>query len=99
MATSVSKDADESAIADILARFVKYHPDRIDLSLDRMLRLLSDLGNPHENLPPVIHIAGTNGKGSTTAFLDAVLTASGLRVSAYTSPHLARFHERIRLAG
>jgi dihydrofolate synthase / folylpolyglutamate synthase len=96
---NAGKDADESAIADILARFVTYHPDRIDLSLDRMLRLLSDLGNPHEKLPPVIHIAGTNGKGSTTAFLDAVLTASGLRVSAYTSPHLMRFAERYRIAG
>tara|TARA_R110002110_G_scaffold415612_7_gene652239 strand:- start:48416 stop:49735 length:1320 start_codon:yes stop_codon:yes gene_type:complete len=98
MVTSAT-EADESAIADILARFVKYHPNRIDLSLDRMLRLLSDLGNPHENLPPVIHIAGTNGKGSTTAFLDAILTASGLRVSAYTSPHLVRFAERYRIAG
>lgn len=98
-ATDPNDNADESAIAGILARFVKYHPDRIDLSLDRMFRLLSDLGNPHENLPPVIHIAGTNGKGSTTAFLDAVLTASGLRVSAYTSPHLVRFAERYRIAG
>ena len=98
MGTSVT-DADESAIAAILARFVRYHPDRIDLSLDRMHRLLSDLENPQNTLPPVIHIAGTNGKGSTTAFLDAVLTASGLRVSAYTSPHLVRFAERYRIAG
>jgi dihydrofolate synthase / folylpolyglutamate synthase len=98
MGTSVT-DADESAIAAILARFVRYHPDRIDLSLDRMHRLLSDLENPQEKLPPVIHIAGTNGKGSTTAFLDAVLTAAGLRVSAYTSPHLLRFAERYKIAG
>lgn len=98
MGTSVA-DADESAIATILARFVTYHPDRIDLSLDRMQRLLSDLGNPQNDLAPVIHIAGTNGKGSTTAFLDACLTAAGLRVSAYTSPHLVRFAERYRIAG
>ncbi|MBT4905311.1 MAG: bifunctional folylpolyglutamate synthase/dihydrofolate synthase [Rhodospirillaceae bacterium] len=98
MGTSVT-DADESAIAAILARFVRYHPDRIDLSLDRMHRLLSDLENPQNTLPPVIHIAGTNGKGSTTAFLDSALTAAGLRVSAYTSPHLVRFAERYKIAG
>ena len=98
METSAA-NADENAISAILARFVRYHPDRIDLSLDRMHRLLSDLGDPHEQLPPVIHIAGTNGKGSTTAFLDAILSAAGLRVSAYTSPHLVRFAERYRLAG
>ncbi|MEP4377817.1 MAG: folylpolyglutamate synthase/dihydrofolate synthase family protein [Alphaproteobacteria bacterium] len=92
-------ESDARAIAAILARFVKYHPDRIDLSLDRMHRLLSDLGNPHDNLPPAIHIAGTNGKGSTTAFLDAALTAAGLRVSAYTSPQLVRYAERYRIAG
>ena len=87
------------AIADILTRFVKYHPQRIDLSLDRMYRLLDDLDNPHATLPPVIHVAGTNGKGSTLAFLDAALVAAGLRVSAYTSPHLVRFAERYRIAG
>ena len=91
--------ADARAIETLLARFIKYHPDRIDLSLDRMHRLLADLGNPHEVLPPVIHIAGTNGKGSTTAFLAAALTASGMTVSAYTSPHLVRFAERYRIAG
>lgn len=98
MGTSVP-GANESAIADILARFVTYHPDRIDLSLDRMHRLLSDLDNPQASLAPVIHIAGTNGKGSTTAFLDACLTAAGLRVSAYTSPHLQHFAERYKIAG
>ncbi len=98
MGTSVP-GADESAIAAILARFVTYHPDRIDLSLDRMHRLLSDLDNPQAKLAPVIHIAGTNGKGSTTAFLDACLTAAGLKVSAYTSPHLQRFAERYKIAG
>lgn len=75
------------------------HPKVIDLTLDRMLRLLDRLGNPQNNLPPVIHIAGTNGKGSTQAMIRAGLEAAGHKVHAYTSPHLARFHERIRLAG
>ena len=74
------------------------HPKIIDLSLDRVWRLLEALGNPHERLAPVIHIAGTNGKGSTLAFIRAGLEAAGHRVQVYTSPHLARFHERIRLA-
>ncbi len=91
--------ADAYAIETLLARFIRYHPDRIDLSLDRMYRLLADLGNPHEALPPVIHVAGTNSKGSTTAFLAAALAASGLSVSAYTSPHLVRFAERYQMAG
>ncbi|WP_136683688.1 bifunctional folylpolyglutamate synthase/dihydrofolate synthase [Falsirhodobacter xinxiangensis] len=75
------------------------HPKVIDLTLDRMHRLLAALGHPERNLPPVIHIAGTNGKGSTQAMIRAGLEASGKSVHAYTSPHLARFHERIRLAG
>ncbi|MFN3723216.1 MAG: bifunctional folylpolyglutamate synthase/dihydrofolate synthase [Paracoccaceae bacterium] len=75
------------------------HPKVIDLTLDRMHRLLTALGNPERALPPVIHIAGTNGKGSTQAMIRAGLEASGATVHAYTSPHLARFHERIRLAG
>ncbi|PJF09699.1 folylpolyglutamate synthase/dihydrofolate synthase family protein [Pseudorhodobacter sp. MZDSW-24AT] len=75
------------------------HPKVIDLTLDRMHRLLDALGHPERALPPVIHIAGTNGKGSTQAMIRAGLEASGARVHAYTSPHLARFHERIRLAG
>jgi dihydrofolate synthase/folylpolyglutamate synthase len=75
------------------------HPKVIDLTLDRVWRLLAALDNPQERLPPVIHIAGTNGKGSTLAMLRAGLEAEGARVHAYTSPHLARFHERIRLAG
>ncbi|WP_417589402.1 bifunctional folylpolyglutamate synthase/dihydrofolate synthase [Pararhodobacter oceanensis] len=75
------------------------HPKIIDLTLDRMWRLLEALGNPQNALPPVIHIAGTNGKGSTQAMIRAGLEAEGKRVHAYTSPHLARFHERIRLAG
>lgn len=83
----------------ILARMMALHPKIIDLTLDRMWRLLHALGNPQDRLPPVIHIAGTNGKGSTQAMIRAGLEAAGKRVHAYTSPHLARFHERIRLAG
>ncbi|MBU2992519.1 folylpolyglutamate synthase/dihydrofolate synthase family protein [Octadecabacter sp. 1_MG-2023] len=83
----------------ILERMMALHPKIIDLTLDRMWRLLNALGNPQDRLPPVIHIAGTNGKGSTQAMIRAGLEAQGKRVHAYTSPHLARFHERIRLAG
>ncbi|QJD17338.1 bifunctional folylpolyglutamate synthase/dihydrofolate synthase [Paracoccus sanguinis] len=83
----------------ILARLTALHPKVIDLSLDRLTALLADLGNPQDAIPPVIHIAGTNGKGSTQAYLRAGLEAAGLRVHAYTSPHLAYFNERIRLAG
>ncbi len=83
----------------ILDRMMTLHPKVIDLTLDRVHRLLAALGNPERRLPPVIHIAGTNGKGSTQAMIRAGLEASGARVHAYTSPHLARFHERIRLAG
>ena len=83
----------------ILERMMTLHPKVIDLTLDRMHRLLGLLGNPERSLPPVIHIAGTNGKGSTQAMIRAGLQAAGAAVHAYTSPHLARFHERIRLAG
>ena len=83
----------------ILQRMMALHPKVIDLTLDRMWRLLDALGNPQNDLPPVIHIAGTNGKGSTQAMIRAGLEAAGKSVHAYTSPHLARFHERIRLAG
>ncbi|MEL6336374.1 MAG: folylpolyglutamate synthase/dihydrofolate synthase family protein [Pseudomonadota bacterium] len=75
------------------------HPKIIDLTLDRVWRLLARMGDPHQALPPVVHIAGTNGKGSTLAMLRAGLEGGGARVHAYTSPHLVRFHERIRLAG
>lgn len=75
------------------------HPQRIDLSLDRMRLLCAALGNPQDRLPPVIHVAGTNGKGSTVAFIRAIAEAAGLTVHTYTSPHLVRFNERIRLAG
>lgn len=83
----------------ILQRLTGLHPKVIDLSLDRMRRLLADLGNPQNRVPPVIHLAGTNGKGSTQAYIRAGMEAAGLRVHAYTSPHLAFFNERIRLAG
>ena len=83
----------------ILARMMALHPKIIDLTLDRMWRLLEALGNPQEKLPPVVHLAGTNGKGSTQAMIRAGLEGRGDRVHAYTSPHLARFNERIRLAG
>ena len=83
----------------ILARLMSLHPKIIDLSLDRMHRILAALGNPERRIPPAIHIAGTNGKGSTQAMIRAGLESAGKRVHAYTSPHLARFHERIRLAG
>ncbi|MEW6453043.1 MAG: folylpolyglutamate synthase/dihydrofolate synthase family protein [Pseudomonadota bacterium] len=83
----------------ILARLLALHPKRIDLSLDRIERLLAALGNPERKLPPVIHVAGTNGKGSTVAFMRAILEASGRRVHVYTSPHLVRFNERFRIAG
>jgi len=83
----------------ILARMLALHPKIIDLTLDRMWRLLGALDHPERDLPPVIHLAGTNGKGSTQAMIRAGLEGAGKSVHAYTSPHLARFHERIRLAG
>jgi dihydrofolate synthase/folylpolyglutamate synthase len=84
---------------DVLAELKTLHPRLIDLSLGRIDELLAKLGNPQLRLPPVIHVAGTNGKGSFTAFLKAMLQAAGRRVHTYTSPHLVRFHERIELAG
>jgi dihydrofolate synthase/folylpolyglutamate synthase len=83
----------------ILDRLMSLHPKVIDLVLDRVWRLLNALDNPQDKIPPVIHIAGTNGKGSTQAMIRAGLQGAGKSVHAYTSPHLARFHERIRLAG
>ncbi|PCI31837.1 MAG: bifunctional folylpolyglutamate synthase/dihydrofolate synthase [Alphaproteobacteria bacterium] len=83
----------------VLERLFRLHPKKIDLSLDRMTDLLAKLGHPERHLPPVIHVAGTNGKGSTVAYLRAILEAAGLRVHVYNSPHLVRFAERIRLAG
>ena len=84
---------------DVLNQLLALHPKKIDLSLGRMMRLLAALDQPHEKLPPVVHVAGTNGKGSTLAMLRAMLEAAGQRVHCYSSPHLVRFHERITLAG
>ncbi|AQR62982.1 bifunctional folylpolyglutamate synthase/dihydrofolate synthase [Brevundimonas sp. LM2] len=83
----------------VSARLLARHPQKIDLSLDRMRTLCAVLGQPQMQLPPVVHVAGTNGKGSTIAFLRAMAEAAGLKVHTYTSPHLVRFNERIRLAG
>lgn len=83
----------------ILSRMMALHPKVIDLTLDRVWRLLDALGNPQDDLPPVVHIAGTNGKGSTLAMIRAGLEGAGKTAHAYTSPHLARFHERIRVTG
>jgi dihydrofolate synthase / folylpolyglutamate synthase len=87
----------EASADALLERLARLHPKKIDLSLGRVHRLLARLGHPERRLPPTIHVAGTNGKGSTIAILRAVLEAAGLRVHAYTSPSLVRFHERIRL--
>ena len=83
----------------ILKRLTTLYPKFMDLGLDRQWRLLAQLGNPQDRLPPVIHVAGTNAKGSTIAYLRAMLEAAGKRVHVYTSPHLVRFNERVRLAG
>ncbi len=87
------------ALSDaILTRLLSLHPKIIDLSLGRMEALLAKLGHPERKLPPVIHVAGTNGKGSTVSYLRHIMQAAGLTVHAYTSPHLVKFHERIRVA-
>jgi dihydrofolate synthase/folylpolyglutamate synthase len=83
----------------ITDRLTRLHPRLIDLSLDRLRTLLDRLGNPERRLPPIVHVAGTNGKGSTCAFIRAMAEAAGSRVHVYTSPHLVRFNERIRIAG
>ena len=83
----------------VLDRLMTLHPKIIDLTLGRIERLLAALGHPELRVPPVIHVAGTNGKGSTVAMIRAGLEAEGKRVHVYTSPHLARFHERVRVAG
>ncbi len=83
----------------ILDRLMRLHPKLIDLELGRIERLLADVGSPHLRLPPIVHVAGTNGKGSLVAYLRAMAEAAGYRVHVYTSPHLVRFNERIRVAG
>ena len=81
----------------ILKRLELLHPKKIDLSLFRLKKLLKKLGNPHLNLAPIIHIAGTNGKGSVTSYLRSIYEAASLKVHTYTSPHLIKFNERIRI--
>ncbi len=93
---ALTPELDLNAVLETLSGL---HPKKIDLSLGRLQRLLSTLGNPEKKLPPVMHIAGTNGKGSVIANLRAILEAAGLSVHVYTSPHLVSFRERIRLAG
>ena len=95
----MSASAGSSRVEGVVARLHGLHPRLIDLSLDRLLTLLAKLGHPEQRLPPVIHVAGTNGKGSCCAFLRAIGEAAGLRVHVYTSPHLVRFNERIGIAG
>jgi dihydrofolate synthase/folylpolyglutamate synthase len=87
-----------ASLDQVLAQLTALHPKKIDLGLERIERVLKALGNPHLRLPPAIHIAGTNGKGSTTAFLRAMVEAEGKTAHVYTSPHLVRFNERITLA-
>lgn len=89
--------SDDDTIHQAVTRLSALHPKLIDLSLDRMWRVLAALGSPHLALPPTIHVAGTNGKGSTIAFMRAILEAAGLVVHVYTSPHLVRFNERFRI--
>lgn len=88
-----------SAVHQALSSLQDLYPEKVDLSLDRLYRLLKKLGNPQDKTPPVIHVAGTNGKGSTIACLRAIMEAAGYKCHVYTSPHLLRFNERIRLAG
>ncbi|HUO89927.1 MAG TPA: folylpolyglutamate synthase/dihydrofolate synthase family protein [Rhizomicrobium sp.] len=96
---SVQNDAADFRSTAVLERLLALHPKKIDLALDRILRLLHELGDPQKKMPPTIHVAGTNGKGSACAFSRAILEAQGLRVHMHISPHLVRFHERIRIAG
>ena len=90
---------DSAALVALLEDIEKLHPKKIDLGLERIERVLKKLGNPHQSLPPTVHIAGTNGKGSTVALLRAMAEAQGLKTHVYTSPHLVSFTERIILAG
>ena len=97
MSARAERDEFVTPVDAIVARLLSLHPKRIDLSLDRVLRLLERLGHPQRRLPPVIHVGGTNGKGSTIAFLRAMLEAAGRTVHVYTSPNLVRVNERFRL--
>src|SRR5438105_6523773 len=91
--------SDHPAVQAQLDRLAMLSPGGDRLGLDRIMRLLDRLGRPQDALPPVLHVAGTNGKGSTCAFLRAAVEAAGLRAHVFTSPHLVRFNERIRVAG
>ena len=84
---------------EAILRLRAHHPSLIDLTTGRVERLLAALGHPERKLPPVIHVAGTNGKGSTVSYLRAIAEAAGMKVHVITSPHLVRFAERIRVAG
>jgi dihydrofolate synthase/folylpolyglutamate synthase len=90
-------DTSQARLSESIARLSALHPQRIDLTLDRIDRLLAQLDHPERKLPPVIHVAGTNGKGSTVAYLRAILEAAGLKVHTYTSPYLVRINESFRL--
>ncbi|MGY8661979.1 folylpolyglutamate synthase/dihydrofolate synthase family protein [Bradyrhizobium sp. UFLA05-109] len=94
---NASADSAKPSLGDVIGRLSALHQKRIDLGLERMHRLLERLGHPERELPPVIHVAGTNGKGSTLAYLRATLEAANLRVHAYTSPYLVRINECVRL--
>jgi dihydrofolate synthase/folylpolyglutamate synthase len=94
---TLSAESQKPSLGEVVARLSTLHPKRIDLGLERMHRLLERLGHPERKVPPVIHVAGTNGKGSTLAYLRATLEAAGLRVHAYTSPYLVRINECFRL--
>jgi dihydrofolate synthase / folylpolyglutamate synthase len=96
---SVQNDAGATRSTAVLERLLALHPKKIDLALDRILRLLHELGDPQKRMPPTVHVAGTNGKGSVCAFSRSMLESQGLRVHMHISPHLVRFHERIRIAG
>ena len=96
---SVQNDAGATRSTAVLERLLALHPKKIDLALDRILRLLHELGDPQKRMPPTIHVAGTNGKGSVCAFSRSMLESQGLRVHMHISTHLVRFHERIRIAG
>ncbi|MBX3570699.1 MAG: bifunctional folylpolyglutamate synthase/dihydrofolate synthase, partial [Rhizobiaceae bacterium] len=85
------------SVEDLIERLSAIHPKGYDLSLDRIRRLLARLGDPQEKIPPAIHVAGTNGKGSTVAFCRAILEAAGHVVHVHTSPHLVHWHERFRI--
>lgn len=95
----MSDNPPRGRLAGVVERLQRLYPRMIDLRTDRLWRLLAQLGNPQDRLPPVIHVAGTNGKGSTCAFLRAMAEAAGMRVHVFISPHLVRFNERIRIAG